>query len=100
MPYRFWGLLDSCLAADEAGAGNVIMVAGLRPMTKVMDRPPEPKVCAPVLDPTLGERVAAMPLPYPTMGNSNHAHVRKTIVRSFRMTHHNDTVFRTLLVAI
>ena len=39
-------------AFDEAGAGNVIMVAGLRPMTKVMDKPPEPKVRAPVLDPT------------------------------------------------
>ena len=29
-----------------------MMVAGLRPITKVMDKPPEPKVCAPVLDPT------------------------------------------------
>lgn len=29
-----------------------MMVAGLRPTTKVMDKPPEPKVRAPVLDPT------------------------------------------------
>jgi hypothetical protein len=39
-------------AFDVAGAGNVMMVAGLRPMTKVMVKPPEPKVRAPVLDPT------------------------------------------------
>jgi hypothetical protein len=35
-----------------AGAGNVMMVAGLRPIAKAMDQPPEPKVRAPVLDPT------------------------------------------------
>jgi hypothetical protein len=29
-----------------------MMVAGLRPMMKVMDKPPEPKVRAPDLDPT------------------------------------------------
>jgi hypothetical protein len=40
------------VAFDVAGAGNVMMVAGLRPMTKVMDKPPEPKVRTPVLDPT------------------------------------------------
>ena len=39
-------------AFDVAGAGNVIMVAGLRPIAKAMDQPPEPKVRAPVLDPT------------------------------------------------
>jgi hypothetical protein len=39
-------------AFDVAGVGNVMMVAGLRPMTKVMDKSPEPKVRAPVLDPT------------------------------------------------
>ena len=44
----------------------MIMVAGLRPMTKVMDMPPEPKVRAPVLDPTLREKEAVMPLSYPT----------------------------------
>jgi hypothetical protein len=37
---------------DEAGAGNVTMGAGLRPRTKVLDEPPDPKVRAPVLDPT------------------------------------------------
>jgi len=37
---------------DEAGAGNVTMGAGLRPRTKVLDEPPDPKVSAPVLDPT------------------------------------------------
>ncbi len=39
---------------DEAGAGNVTMGAGLRPRTKVLDEPPDPKVRAPVLDPTCG----------------------------------------------
>ena len=39
-----------------AGAGNVMMVAGLRPIAKAMDQPPEPKVRAPVLDPTCGNR--------------------------------------------
>jgi hypothetical protein len=34
-------------------------------MTKVMDMPPEPKVRAPVLDPTLGEGKTAMSFPYP-----------------------------------
>jgi len=37
---------------DEAGAGNVAMGAGLRPTTKGVDEPPNPKVHAPVLDPT------------------------------------------------
>ena len=37
---------------DEAGAGNVTMGAGLRPTTKGVDEPPDPTVCAPVLDPT------------------------------------------------
>ena len=31
-----------------------------------MDKPPEPKMCAPVLDPTLGEGETVMSLPYPT----------------------------------
>lgn len=39
-------------AFDEAGAGNVTMGAGLRPIAKAMDGPPDPKVRAPVLDPT------------------------------------------------
>ena len=39
-------------ALDEAGAGNVTMVAGLRANVKAVDSPPEPKVRAPVLDPT------------------------------------------------
>ena len=37
---------------DEAGAGNVAMGVGLRPTTKGVDEPPNPKVHAPVLDPT------------------------------------------------
>ena len=48
---------------DEAGTGNVIMIAGLRPMTKAMDKPPEPKVRAPVLDPTGGRGLIAFPNP-------------------------------------
>ena len=39
-------------AFDVAGAGNVTMAAGLRAATKVAEHPPEPKVGAPVLDPT------------------------------------------------
>ena len=39
-------------ALDEAGAGNVAMVAGLRAVAKAAELPPEPKVRAPVLDPT------------------------------------------------
>ena len=36
---------------DAAGAGNVIMAAGLRATAKAVEHPPEPKVGAPVLDP-------------------------------------------------
>jgi hypothetical protein len=39
-------------AFEVAGAGNVTMVAGLRATAKVVEHPPEPKVGAPVLDPT------------------------------------------------
>jgi len=39
---------------DEAGAGNVAMGAGLRPTTKGVEKPPDPKVRAPALDPTVG----------------------------------------------
>jgi hypothetical protein len=39
-------------ALDAAGAGNVAMVAGLRAVAKAAELPPEPKVRAPVLDPT------------------------------------------------
>ena len=39
-------------ALDEAGAGNVAKVAGLRAIAKAMELPPEPNVRAPVLDPT------------------------------------------------
>ena len=39
---------------DEAGAGNVAMGAGLRPTTKDVEKPPDPKVRAPALDPTRG----------------------------------------------
>ena len=37
---------------DEAGTGNVAMGAGLRPTTKGVDEPPDPKARAPALDPT------------------------------------------------
>ena len=37
---------------DVAGAGNVMMAAGLRATAKALENPPEPKVGAPVLDPT------------------------------------------------
>ncbi len=39
---------------DEAGAGNVAMGAGLRSTTKGVEKPPDPKVRAPALDPTRG----------------------------------------------
>ena len=39
---------------DVAGAGNVTMGAGLRPRAKALDKPPDPTVGAPVLDPTVG----------------------------------------------
>ena len=43
---------------DEAGAGDVIRGAGLRPRAKALDRPPDPTIGAPVLDPTgAGERL-------------------------------------------
>jgi len=51
---------------DVAGAGNVAMGAGLRSTTKGVEKPPDPKVRAPVLDPTLGGWGAAMPPGYPT----------------------------------
>jgi len=41
---------------DEAGAGNVTMAAGLRATVKAVKFPPEPKVRAPVLDPTTAQR--------------------------------------------
>jgi len=39
---------------DEAGTGDVTMGAGLRPKAKGLDKPPDPTVRAPVLDPTGG----------------------------------------------
>jgi len=39
-------------ALDVAGIGNVTMAAGLRATVKAVELPPEPKVRAPVLDPT------------------------------------------------
>jgi len=44
---------------DEAGAGNVTMAAGMRATAKAMEYPPEPKVRAPVLDPT-GRRARSL----------------------------------------
>src|ERR1019366_5508692 len=37
---------------DAAGAGNVMMAAGMRATAKAAEHPPEPKVGAPALDPT------------------------------------------------
>ncbi len=37
---------------DAAGVGNVTKGAGLRPMAKALDKPPDPTVGAPALDPT------------------------------------------------
>jgi len=38
---------------EAAGAGNVIMAAGLRAIAKAMEHPPEPNIGAPALDPTV-----------------------------------------------
>ncbi len=37
---------------DVAGAGDVVMGAGLRPTAKAVEGPPDPKANAPALDPT------------------------------------------------
>ena len=37
---------------DEARVGNVTRGAGLRPMSKALDEPPDPTVGAPIPDPT------------------------------------------------
>ena len=37
---------------DVAGVGNVIMGAGLRPIAKAVELPPDPTAGAPALDPT------------------------------------------------
>src|SRR5947209_5427382 len=42
---------------DVAGAGNVTRGAGLRPTAKAVDKPPDPTVRAPALDPTGGGRL-------------------------------------------
>jgi hypothetical protein len=39
-------------AFDVAGAGNVMMAAGLRASVKALEQPPASNVGAPVLDPT------------------------------------------------
>src|SRR3954465_10440577 len=44
---------------DVAGAGNVARGAGLRPTAKGVDKPPDPTVPAPALDPTLGGSLPA-----------------------------------------
>ncbi len=45
---------NSHAGLDVAGAGNVAMGAGLRPTTKGVDQPPDPKVRAPALAPPRG----------------------------------------------
>ena len=49
-------------AFDVAGAGNVTMAAGLRATAKAVETPPEPKVRAPVLDPTCEQLRGEIPL--------------------------------------
>lgn len=44
---------NSHAAFDEAGAGNVTKGVGLRTAAKAAYNPPDPKVSAPVLDPTI-----------------------------------------------
>src|SRR5450631_3851087 len=46
---------------DVAGAGNVMMAAGLRATAKVVEHPPEPKIGAPVLDPTVAGSMGSIP---------------------------------------
>src|ERR1035441_4870122 len=46
---------------DVAGGGNVMMAAGLRGTAKVVEHPPEPKIGAPVLDPTATDRSGSSP---------------------------------------
>src|SRR3954452_3504547 len=53
---------------DVAGVGNVTTGAGLRPTPKGVDKPPDPTVRAPALDPTLGEEVLVTAPPHPTVG--------------------------------
>ena len=40
---------------DVAGVGDVARGAGLRPAAKAVDKPPDPTVRAPALDPTLAD---------------------------------------------
>src|SRR3954447_10911422 len=51
---------------DVAGAGNVARGAGLRPTAKGVDKPPDPTVRAPALDPTGGRGGWATGRGYPT----------------------------------
>src|SRR6516164_5092392 len=48
---------------DEAGTGDVTMGAGLRPKAKGLDKPPDPTVRAPVLDPTMASGRSHAPAP-------------------------------------
>src|SRR5262249_17269242 len=52
---------------DEAGTGDVTRGAGLRPKAKAADKPPDPTVRAPVLDPTLKNILAGSPVPHPAI---------------------------------
>ena len=45
---------DPHVRFEVAGAGNAIRGAGLRSRAKATEKPPDPKVGAPVLDPTFG----------------------------------------------
>jgi len=57
---------NSHAGLDAAGAGNVAMGAGLRPTTKGVEKPPDSKVRAPAIDPTLGGWGPVMAPGYPT----------------------------------
>jgi hypothetical protein len=47
-----WSRAGAHATFEAAGAGNEMMAAGLRATAKGGEHPPEPKVGAPVLDPT------------------------------------------------
>src|SRR6516165_10733021 len=69
---------------DEAGTGDVTMGAGLRPKAKGLDKPPDPTVRAPVLDPTTtaggqaGTPLATLPEPIYDMALDASGHIWAT----------------------
>ena len=51
---------------DVAGVGNAITGAGLRPIAKAVELPPDPTVGAPALDPTEWRTEVSRKAPPPT----------------------------------